>query len=103
MDQLLYDQMDQHVLTVLTTETSFPASTASVVANPEAIFVQSISLNIASIFIGKTGVKSDYSVGAFELAPGTSCVLAYNLDENLKAISGKSGQKLFVTYLSGVN
>lgn len=100
----LYGKMTQKVL--VTTgggEDSLPAIVqGDDVQNPEAIAIQSKDANTALVFIGKTGVQTDDSTGAFVFAPGDNGILPYTKDESLKVKSNSAGQVLYITYLSSV-
>jgi len=65
----------------------------------EQIFVQAPSTNTGIIFLGKAGVLSDYSTGAFEISSGANMNIPTNLWDQLFAIATLANQKLFVTYL----
>lgn len=96
-----FDNFDQYVQSSTSTELAFPAiPVTAVVKNPERIFVQAHPDNTANIFIGKTGVLTNGSVGALVLAPGSDCMLPFNEDKILFHISTGT-QKLFITYLGG--
>jgi hypothetical protein len=95
---IAFDSFEQISLTVGTVEVSFPIQTVKT-SIPEKIFVQAAAANTDSIFVGKTGVQSDYSTGAFEFPPGANYEVPITKAGVLKAISSAAGQVLLITYL----
>lgn len=97
----VFEKFEQHVITVGTTEVSFPTCLKyGDVGQPESIFVQTPSSNSCPVYIGKTGVKSDLTTGAFEIPIGADTVLPIFNENILKAIASAVGQKLLVTYMA---
>lgn len=97
-----YRNYDPHVMAVGVVEAPLPATDPNYVVKPEKIFVQTPSTNDASVFIGRTGIQADFSVGGYELPPGGSMYLPGHMVADWRAIAAVAGQKLLVTYLSGV-
>ncbi len=101
----IYEKFEQHVITLTTagTEYSFPTPNkySGVLGQPEAIAVQTVSANTVNIVVGKTGVKSDLSVGGWVIPPNADSILPSNSDEVLIAVASADNQKLLVTYLAG--
>lgn len=96
----IFEKFEQKVATSGVTETAFPVADGEV-KQPDAIYVQTPDTNTDPIFIGKTGVKADYTTGAIFLSPSADVILPFNRDEILYHISSAAGQKLFITYLAG--
>jgi hypothetical protein len=69
---------------------------------PSKIFVQALSTNTESIFIGPTGVLADAQGAVYELAIGASLFLPSHVIANWKLICATGGQYVLVTYFSGV-
>lgn len=85
-----------------TSAASLPApAVASGIKNPERIFLQAISTNGATIFIGEADVLADGSTGGFEMPPGSSLILPLRMASVYKAISAAPSQKLQVSFLAG--
>lgn len=96
-----YSKYDPHVVTCGVAQTVFPAVTSTILVKPRKIVVQSSVTNSGFIYIGKTGVKSDLSTGAYELVPGQMIVLPGHMLAEWFHISDTAAQTLFITYLSG--
>lgn len=104
MSLSLYSKMTQKVVTVGTSETPFPPpALGDEVQNPEAIFIQSKAANAADVYIGKTGVQTDDTTGAFVFSPGDNGILPYTIDEKLFLKASAVGQKVYITYLAEKN
>lgn len=97
----VFEKFEQHVLTVGNVEVAFPTCIKyGEVGQPEQIFVQTPTSNTVPIYIGKTGVKSDLTTGAFEIPIGADTVLPVFNENQLRAISSAPNQKLLVTYMA---
>lgn len=67
---------------------------------PEQIFVQALSTNTASIFIGDSTVAAGGA--GLELPPGANLSLPSNIPSRWHVISASAAQKLNITYLGGI-
>lgn len=100
----MYSKMTQKVVLVGTSEVPLPPpAIGDEVQNPEAIFIQAKAANVADVYIGKTGVATNDSTGAFVFSPGDNGVLPYTQDEKLFLRSTGTNQIIYVTYLAGLN
>lgn len=92
---------DLQQLVVGTSAVALPApDSASGVKRPERIFLQALSTNSVSIFIGEADVTSSGSTGGYEMPAGSSMVFPSRIWENFKAIASAANQKLQVSYLA---
>lgn len=98
-----YKKMYTYTLSVsgITSFTMPPASSG--IGQTEKVQVQAASTNTAAVLVGPSTISADYNNGGIELLPGSSTVLYFNLDEDLRAIAISGTQKLLVSYFSGAN
>jgi hypothetical protein len=97
----LYNKMTQKVVIVGTSEVAMPPpAIGDEVQNPEAIFIQAKAANAVDVYIGKSGLQTDDTTGAFVFAPGDNGILPYVSDEKLFLKSTSVGQVIYITYLS---
>jgi len=96
---VIHKRMEQHRISVGTTEVSFPTSSRGL---PDRVFIQAPSTNMAVIVVGLTGVKGDLSAGGFEYPVGANSYSPFDDINQMRAISPIAGQYLLVTYLFGV-
>lgn len=98
---LLFNKMTQKVVTVGTSAVSMPAIVnGDEVQNPDAVFVQTDDANLGKVYIGKTGVLTNGTTGAFIFSGGDNGILPFTKDEELKLIATIPGQKVYITYLA---
>jgi hypothetical protein len=97
-----YKQYDPQVVTSGLAALAFPAVTQGLIVKPSKIFVQAWSLNTGIIHIGKSTVQADGTTGGYELVAGSSLILPHTEIASWYHIASLAGQKLFITYMSGV-
>lgn len=98
-----YKNQDLQVLTVnAVAEVALPAPDITKVPKAERIFLQAFSGNGGNIVIGRTGVDANGATGCYELPSGANMWLPAKDYQNWVARGTAAGQKLFVTYMSGV-
>jgi hypothetical protein len=97
-----YRKVDLQVMSVGVAEAVLPSPTVSIVPKTERVMLQARADNISPIYIGKTGVLSDGTTGAFELPPGAVMWLLGKDIASYFAISPSAAQLLYVTHMSGV-
>lgn len=85
-----------------TTEVSLPSVNRLIMPYPSKIFVQALSTNTASIFIGPTSVTTSGDGAVYELCVGASLYLPSHVIDTWKFISDTPGQNILATYFSGV-
>lgn len=98
-----YKNIDLQVMTVnAAAQSQLPAPDTTVVPKAERVMLQAYSQNTGTIFIGKTGVATDGTTGAFELPPGSVMWILGKDYATWYAKATVIGQLLFVTFMSGV-
>jgi hypothetical protein len=96
-----FEKFDQYTRSSGSVESAFPTiPKTAIVQRPERIFVQADVSNTNNIYIGKTGVQTDGSTGAFVLVPGSNSMLPFSA--YLDLVHKTTGtQILYITYLAG--
>lgn len=83
-------------------ENSLPPVDPLIMPYPSKVFVQALSTNTDSIFIGPTGVLPSGDGAVYELCVGASLYLPSHVLTTWKFISATAGQNILATYFSGV-
>ena len=98
-----YKNIDLQVMTVnAAAQSVLLTPTASIIIKAERVMLQAHIDNTGTIYIGKTGVATDGTTGAFQLPPGGVMWLLGKDYATWYAKATVIGQLLFVTYMSGV-
>lgn len=97
-----YRNVDPHRVVVGAGETALPAVTTAILRAPAKVFVQALSTNSESVFIGPTGVLPTGDGAVCELTPGSSTWIPNQYLSKWKMISASGGQNVLVSYYAGV-
>lgn len=106
--QANYRNCDLQIMTLTNANQRYPlpaitAASQAKFTKPEKIIIQAPVTNSAPIMVGKAGsVAADYSTGGYEISPGGDLQLPGHMIADWEVVAAAAGQKLFVTYLSGV-
>src|SRR3990167_3127897 len=98
-----YKNIDLQVMTVnAAAQSVLPTPTASIIAKAERVMLQAHTDNAGTIYIGKTGVLTDGTTGAFQLPPGGVMWLLGKDYATWFARASVIGPTLFFNFFSGV-